>query len=153
MLHIPPDVSSGTLTTKWPRLLWEPSETLSLETTSKHRWERNGRTTSMCKYECMLLVVVNERPLLTVIAVCRWCWTARPFPACYTSSAALKSPFAKKHAGPSQTSPQETEPKYRWCTRWKLLTRTGCIFRTDVKSFKERQRNGIGNALFTCIQR
>lgn len=55
-------------------------------------------------------------------AVFRWCWTAQPCPVCFTSSAVLKSPFVKRHAGPSQTSQQETEHKYRYHTLSSFLS-------------------------------
>lgn len=71
----------------------------------------------------------------------RWCWTAQPFPVCCTFSAVLKSPFAKRHAGPSQTSQQETEHKYRWCIHPTLLTKAcGWPMRCEVVNILQSQR-------------
>lgn len=67
--------------------------------------------------ECQCYLLTIE--LHPCVVVCRWCWTARLCPASCTFSAVLKSQFAKRRAGPSQTSQQGTEHRYRWHTNLK----------------------------------
>lgn len=82
-----------------------------------------------CCYSCKVMQFKDLRYVIKSVwsftlcfAVFRWCWTAQPFPVCFTSSAVLKSPFAKRHAGPSQTLQQETEHKYRYHTLSSFLS-------------------------------
>lgn len=82
-----------------------------------------------CCYSCKVMQFKDLRYVIKSVwsftlcfAVFRWCWTAQPCPVCFTSSAVLKSPFAKRHAGPSQTLQQETEHKYRYHTLSSFLS-------------------------------
>lgn len=78
--------------------------------------------TAVMQFKDLTYVIKSVWSFTLCSAVFRWCWTAQPCPVCFTSSAVLKSPFAKRHAGPSQTSQQETEHKYRYHTLSSFLS-------------------------------
>lgn len=145
---------AGTPITRWPLLLWGLLETSLQEMTFRRRcvcvW-----TDVFVHHHVWLSLLSDWRWMVSSssLFLCpRWCWTAPLSPASCTCSVAPRNPSGRRRAGPSPTSQQETEDRFRY-----TLTHTPHLNKLRAQ-LVYHVRQGYGCTLkpskeWTCLSR